>query len=207
VATTNFYQLGASYHLRRISVSTDSFLIDRSNEQVYIPDDGTFEFKGPSRAYGFEVKGSVQITRRISLNGEITRVGNSFYLGTNPREYVDSAPHTVSSGALTLAPWHDFTGSLRYRHVGNYRLDGLDPTIRAAGLDVLDISMTRLLRYGLEFDLSIDNVTNKQFFETQNYFESRLTPIDPVVARIHGSPGYPIGVTVGITYRLGEKSH
>jgi outer membrane receptor protein involved in Fe transport len=54
VATTDFYQLGAAYHLRRISVSTDTFLIDRSNEQVYIPDDGTFEFKGPSRAYGFE---------------------------------------------------------------------------------------------------------------------------------------------------------
>ena len=27
-----------------------SVLIDRSNEQVYIPDDGSYEFKGPSRA-------------------------------------------------------------------------------------------------------------------------------------------------------------
>jgi len=30
------------------------FFIDRSNEQVYIPDDGSFEFKGPSRSYGYE---------------------------------------------------------------------------------------------------------------------------------------------------------
>jgi hypothetical protein len=52
VATTDFYQLGGSYHLKRVSLSTDTFLIDRSNEQVYIPDDGTFEFKGPSRSHG-----------------------------------------------------------------------------------------------------------------------------------------------------------
>ena len=25
-------------------------------EQVYIPDDGSLEFKGPSRAYGYETK-------------------------------------------------------------------------------------------------------------------------------------------------------
>jgi len=30
----------------RFSASADYFLIDHSNEQVYIPDDGTFDFKG-----------------------------------------------------------------------------------------------------------------------------------------------------------------
>jgi hypothetical protein len=206
IATTDFYQLGAAVHVRRFSLSTDTFLIDRSNEQVYIPDDGTFEFKGPSRAYGFEVKTSAQLTRRLSLNTGITRVGNSFYRGTSPREYVDSAPHTVANAALTLAFWRGFAGSLRYRHVGSYRLDSLDSGIRASGLDVVDFSMVRQIASGLEFNLSIDNITDKAYFETQNYFESRLAPAAPAVARIHGSPGYPIGVTVGVTYRLGEKS-
>ena len=48
IATTDFYQAGAAYNLRHISFSADTFFIDRSNEEVYIPDDGTFEFKGPS---------------------------------------------------------------------------------------------------------------------------------------------------------------
>ena len=52
VATTDFYQLGAAHHVGRFSTSIDGFWIDRSHEQVYIPDDGTFEFKAPSRAYG-----------------------------------------------------------------------------------------------------------------------------------------------------------
>ena len=49
IATTDFYQVGASYQIGRASLTTDTFLIDRSNEQVYIPDDGSFELKGPSR--------------------------------------------------------------------------------------------------------------------------------------------------------------
>ena len=35
-------------------LSTDLFFIDQSNQQVYIPDDGSIEFAGPSRTYGFE---------------------------------------------------------------------------------------------------------------------------------------------------------
>src|SRR5262249_3944494 len=56
ISTTDFYQVGISQNFSRFSLSSDLFLIDRSNEQVYIPDDGSFEFKGPSRSYGFEVK-------------------------------------------------------------------------------------------------------------------------------------------------------
>ena len=57
VSTTDFYQVGSAQHFGRISTSVDAFWIDRSNEQVYIPDDGTFEFKGPSRAYGVRSQG------------------------------------------------------------------------------------------------------------------------------------------------------
>ena len=60
LATTDFYQVGTSSNFGRFSVSAPMlFLIDHSNEQVYIPDDGSFEFKGPSRAYGYEAKASV----------------------------------------------------------------------------------------------------------------------------------------------------
>src|SRR6266568_3100389 len=95
---TDFYQLGAAFQLNRLSFSSDLFLIDRSNEQVYIPDDGTFELKGPSRSYGYEGKTSVRLTRYLSLNGGVTQISNSFYAGTMPRIYVNSAPHTVANG-------------------------------------------------------------------------------------------------------------
>jgi outer membrane receptor protein involved in Fe transport len=205
LATTDFYQFGNAHHLKRFSLSTDLFLIDRSNEQVYMPDDGSLEFKGPSRAYGFEAKTSVELTRHLTLNGGLTQVTHSFYRATFPRLYVDSAPHSVGNAALTLAGWLSLYGSLRYRHIGNYRLDGFNPAIRASGLDVLDLSLAKQLRRWVDLNLAVDNMADKRYYETQNYFDSRLRPLDPVVSRVHGTPGYPIGVTLGVTFHLSSK--
>jgi outer membrane receptor protein involved in Fe transport len=77
--------------------------------------------------------------------------------------------------------------------------------IDASGLDVLDLSLTKPLRPWLDLNVEVDNLTDKIYYETQNYFESRTSPTAPAVARIHGTPGYPFGVTVGVTVRLGEK--
>ena len=205
VSTTDFYQTGASFNFKGASFSGDLFLIDRSNEQVYIPDDGSFEFNGPSRAYGFEAKTSIKLTSYLAFNGGLTRVMNAFFRGTAPRIYVDSAPRLTSNAALTFAGWKGWSGSLRYRHIDSYRLDGEDPGIRAAGFDVLDLSLTKRIRRWVDFNLSIDNLTDKRYFETQNFFESRVSPGAEAQERIHATPGYPVGVSVGLTFRLGAK--
>lgn len=205
LSTTDFYQVGAAYNTNRFSLSTDWFLIDRSNEQVYIPDDGTLEFKGPSRSYGAEIKTSAKITKYLSFNTGLTRVGNTFYRGEATRIYVDSAPHLVANAGLTLSQWRGFSGSLRYRHINHYRLDGEDPSITASGFDVIDLSFNRRLRRNMEFNFAIDNLTNKRYYETQNYFESRVRPGDELRSRIHATPGYPITVTLGLTFRFLNK--
>jgi hypothetical protein len=205
LATTDFYQFGTSSNFGRISLSTDVFLIDHSNEMVYIPDDGSFEFKGPSRAYGYEAKASVAITRRLSLNGGLTKIGNAFYRGGDHRVYVDSAPHFVANAALTLSAWHGWSGSLRMRAINHYRLDGEDPSIVASGLTVVDLGVARQIRHGVELSLSLDNLTNRNYYETQNYFESQVSPEAMPVWRIHGTPGYPLTVIAGVTFRLRGK--
>ena len=205
IATTDFSQAGIAYNRSRLSLSADAFLIDRSNEEVYIPDDGTFEFKGPSRSYGYEGKGAFRLNSFFSLNGSLTQVTQSFYLGTSPRLYVDSAPHNVASAGLTLSGWRGVFGSFRWRHIGNYRLDDLDPTIRASGLDVIDLALSKTLRPWVDFNFDIDNLTDKRYFETQNFFESRVTLSAPAIYRIHGTPGYPFSATAGLTFHLFPK--
>ncbi len=204
VATTDFYQVGASHHLGRLSLSTDAFWIDRSHEMVYIPDDGSFEFKGPSRAYGFEAKFSLELTRRLSFNGGLTKVANAFYRGTVPREYVDSAPHFVANAGLTLSGWKGWSGSLRMRAINHYRLDSQDAPIAAAGSTVFDLGMSRAIRRGIEFNFALDNMLDRSYYETQNYFVSRL-PREAALARIHGTPGFPLTAMVGFTFRLKGK--
>jgi outer membrane receptor protein involved in Fe transport len=205
IATTDFYQFGVAHNLKRFAVSGDLFLIDHSNEQVYIPDDGSIEFAGPSRSSGYEVKTSLQLTRALSFNAGLTQIMNAFYRGTAPRVYVDSAPHTVANAGLVLTSLHGFTASLLYRHAGNYRLDGLDARLRASGLDVVDLNVSKRVRPWVDLNLGVDNLTDKHYYETQNYFLSRARPDAQAVARIHGTPGYPLGVSAGLTFHLLAK--
>ncbi len=67
---------------------------------------------------------------------------------------------------------------------------------------MIDFAVTKKLRHGLEWNLAIDNLNNKHYYETQNLFDSRVTPTAPVEARVHGTPGYPFGLTTGFTWRF-----
>jgi outer membrane receptor protein involved in Fe transport len=202
IATTDFYEVGTSHRLRRLAVATGAFWIDRSNELVYVADDGTLEFLGPSRAYGFESKASFDITRHLSFSGGLAKVSNAFYRGTLPRVYVDRAPHFVANAALTLAAWRGWSGSLRMRSINRFRLDGEDPAILAAGHTVFDLSLLKRLRRGIDFSFALDNLTNRLYYETQNYVESRPYRGGEPLLGIHGTPGYPLTVTAGLTFRF-----
>jgi outer membrane receptor protein involved in Fe transport len=180
------------------------FWIDRSNELVYIADDGSLEFNGPSRAYGLESRVSFAITRRLSFEGGLTKVMNAFYRGTEPRAYVDRAPHFSGNAGLTLAGWRGWSGSIRMRAINHYLADGEDLSVLAAGHTVFDMSLARHIRRGMEFNLSLDNFTDRLYYETQNYFVSRLAGGVPT-ARMHATPGYPITVTAGLTLRFRSK--
>ena len=205
LATTDFYQASAAWAGRRLSVSTDYFLIDNSNAQVYIPDDGSFEFLGASRANGYEVKFAASLTSRLTLTGGLTQVLNAFYRRTIPRVYVDRAPRRVADARLTWQGSRGLLATIAWRHNGNYRLDGEDASIRATGLDVIDLALRQPLRSWLDFNLTIDNLTDKRYYETQNYYESRIAPGAEVRSRIHGTPGYSRGLTLGLTFRLRRR--
>lgn len=205
VANTDFSQLGISSSHDRLSVAVDAFYIARSNELVYVADDGSLEFLGPSRSYGFEAKSSFALTRRLSLSGGLTKVSNAYYLKTSPRTYVDRAPHFVANAGLTLSAWRNWSGSMRLRSINSYRLDREDAGIRASGNTVLDLSVVRRISRKLDVNFALDNLTDRQYFETQNYIESRPYRGGVAAYGIHGTPGYPLTVTVGMSFRLGSK--
>jgi Outer membrane receptor proteins, mostly Fe transport len=212
ISTTDFYQVGASYNSRRFSLVFSSFLIDRSNEQVYIPDDGSIEFAERSRSYGLEIRNSIRFNRFLSFNGGLTQVIRSFYPGQftedGRRIVVDSAPKTVANAGVVFNELRGFNFSVNWRHINSYRLDGEDPMLKAAGHDVVDLFLTKRLKKWIELNFAIDNVFNKRYFETQNFFESRVLPGEksPIGERIHATPGYPFTVSAGVTFRFGSKN-
>jgi outer membrane receptor protein involved in Fe transport len=65
--------------------------------------------------------------------------------------------------------------------------------------------MNRIISKSFTALFSIDNLFDKRYFETQNFFESRVRPGEEPAARIHATPGYPFGVTAGLTFRFRGK--
>ena len=117
-----------------MSLTTDLFWIDRSNELVYVADDGSLEFLGPTRAYGFESRLSVELTRRLSFEGGLTKVLNAFYRGDFPADLRGPRPRiSPPTPPSHWRAWRSWSGSLRMRAINHYRLDGEDASVRAAG--------------------------------------------------------------------------
>lgn len=204
-AATDFYQAGTSHNKGRFSAATSWFMIDRSNEFIFVSDSGLTELGGPSRSTGFEAKTSFNITRSITINGSISKVFNSYYKDTDPREYVIRAPHFTAYSALTVSDWHGWSGSLRFRAINHYMLTG-DNSVTAPGHTVWDFSVARPINRWLELNFSMDNMFDKQYYETLAYYESRLQGEEPK-ERIHATTGYPLTVIGGVTIRLFPKGN
>jgi outer membrane receptor protein involved in Fe transport len=105
---------------------------------------------------------------------------------------------------LTLSDWRGWAGSLRMRGINAYRLDGEDPSIRAAGHVVFDTAFYRDVTDQTALNVAVDNLFNRNYWEVQNYFTSQVASQGPM-DRIHGTPGYGRTLTVGVTLRFGDK--
>ena len=204
VAHTDFVQYGARYMLcGRASLRASMFSIRNSNQIVYVPDDGTVEFAGASQSYGFEAKLSAPIAHRVSFDGGITKVLNGYYRDSEPRIYLDRAPRFTANATITARNIRGWTGALRIRAINHYPLDGSDLSILASGHTLADLSLSRPVRPGLDLSLTVDNLFNRRYWETQNYFESSLAGAAPT-NRIHGTPGYGRAIVIGMAIRLGK---
>ena len=79
------------------------------------------------------------------------------------------------------------------------------PASLRPGTPVFDLGLSRRITPRVELNLALDNLTNRDYYETQNYFESRVTSDAPIIARIHATPGYPLTAIAGVTMRFGGK--
>ena len=64
------------------------------------------------------------------------------------------------------------------------------------------MALSRRISRNLDLHFAMDNVFDRDYWEVQNFFESRLCGQSPM-SRIHGTPGYGRTITVGMTLRLG----
>ncbi|MBE9462607.1 TonB-dependent receptor [Dyadobacter subterraneus] len=166
-------------------------------EFVYVGDAGVIEPSGKSKRQGLDLSVRYQLTDILYADIDISSAKPRALGEAAGMNYLPLAPLFSSTGGLALQMKNGINGSLRYRYMAN-RPANEDNSIVAKGYFVSDLQLNYTKsKYNL--GLSIQNILNTKWKETQFDTESRLKNETTPVEEIHFTPGTPFFARVSWT--------
>lgn len=167
-------------------------------EFVYVGDIGVVEPSGRTRRLGFDAGARYQLTRWLFLDGDANYAFARFIDEPSGGDYVPLAPRFTATGGVGLNNLYGFSGSLRFRHMGD-RPANEDGSIMAKGFTLVDFSLNYQYK-GLLLGVTIENLLNTKWRETQFATESLLPGELNSVEEIHFTPGAPFFFRARVVY-------
>jgi TonB-dependent Receptor Plug Domain len=193
--TATGYEFGVRTRvLPRTELFATYWFLDLSSELVFVGDEGTTEPRGPSHRDGLEVGVRIRPLDWLTFTGDFTYTRKAeFETGAA----IPLAPLWTARADVTVRlPW-GLSSSLEMRYLGDRWADE-DRHHTARGYTLLN--WTGRYRYqNLEAFLSVENLANVDWRESQFFFTSRL-PGEPVpgVNDVHFTPGTPRSFLGGV---------
>lgn len=167
-------------------------------EFVYVGDEGVVEPSGKSRRYGTDLSIRYQPLDWLYADVDLNYAHGRAVSEPKGQNYLPLAPVFTSIGGLTVKTKPGINASLRYRYMGN-RPANEDNSVVAKGYFVAD-AFVNYLRKKYEVGLSVQNLFNAKWKETQFDTESRLYNEAAPVSEIHFTPGTPFFAKLSFTY-------
>ncbi|SFC29386.1 Outer membrane receptor proteins, mostly Fe transport [Flexibacter flexilis DSM 6793] len=166
-------------------------------EFVYVGDEGVVEAGGQTRRFGLDVSARYEIISNLYADLELS-LANPRALGVAHSEsYLPLAPRVTSVGGLTYRQRKGWNGSLRYRYMADRPANETN-TVVAEGYWVVDAAANYTTQRW-EAGLSIQNLLNTKWKETQFDTESRLQNEPAAVSEIHFTAGTPFFARLNLT--------
>lgn len=158
-------------------------------EFVYVGDEGVVEAGGRSRRFGFDLSARYELAKNLFADVDVS-ISNPRALGVpKPESYLPLAPRFTSVGGLLFRKEYGWNGSIRYRYMDK-RSANEDYSVVAKGYFVVDAAIN-YSKKKWEAGLSIQNLLNTKWKETQFDTESQLQTENQPVSEIHFTPGSP----------------
>ncbi len=181
----------------RLLVNAAAWYLWLAQEFIYVGDEGVVEPGGRSRRTGVDVSVRYQITKHLYADLDFNTANPRSVGVESGQNYLPLAPRFTSVGGLSLQTKSGFSGSLRYRYMAN-RPANADNSIVAKGYFVNDLQ-ANYTRKNYVLGLSIQNLFNTRWKETQFATESRLKTESVPVEEIHFTPGTPFFGKLSLT--------
>jgi outer membrane receptor protein involved in Fe transport len=194
--TATGYEFGVrSRVLPRAELFATYWFLDLQSELVFNGDVGTSTPEGPTHREGIEAGAKVLLLDWLTSSGSFTYTTHAEF--TQTKQAVPLAPIWTARADLTARlPW-GLTSSIEMRYLGDRPADP-DRIATARGYTLFN--WTGRYRYkSLEAFLSVENLANTEWRESQFFFTSRL-PREPAagVDDIHFTPGNPRSFLGGV---------
>jgi len=166
-------------------------------EFIYVGDEGVVEPSGTSRRVGIDVSMRYEIAKNLFADLDVSLANPRAVDLPEKESYLPLAPRFTSVGGLTYRKEYGWNGSLRYRFMDN-RPANEDYTVVAKGYFIVDVAVNYSTK-NWEAGVSIQNMLNTKWKETQFDTESRLQNEPAPVSEIHFTPGSPFFARLNFT--------
>jgi outer membrane receptor for ferrienterochelin and colicin len=180
----------------KLIINTAVWYLWLAQEFVYVGDAGVVEASGRSKRKGIDLSARYQVYKNLFFDLDANWAEPRAIGETEGADLIPLAVNFTSIGGLTLKNENGFSGSVRYRYVGD-RPANEDGSLVAKGYFVTD----GLLNYRinkLTLGLSVQNLFNTRWKETQFATESRLQNETISVEEIHFTPGTPFNARLSL---------
>ena len=167
-------------------------------EFVYVGDEGVVEPSGRSRRLGCDLSVRYQPVKWLYLDMDANYSRGKAIDEKKGCDYLPLSPVFTSIGGITYKNKMGLNAGLRYRYMGDRPANETNSVI-AKGYFITDAIMN--FSYGkFEIGVTIQNLFDARWKETQFYTKSRLKNESEPVSEIHFTPGTPLFFKGNITF-------
>lgn len=182
--------LGGIFKLgKKFFLQTALWYLWLDQEFIYVGDEGVVEAGGQSRRFGLDISMRYELIKNLYVDIDMNFADPKAIGVDNDKSYLPLAPIFTNIGGLTYRKKTGWNGSIRYRYMAN-RPANESYTVIAFGYLIFDAALNFTTK-NWEAGISIQNLFNTKWKETQFETESRLKNEPKAVSEIHFTPGTP----------------
>lgn len=181
-------------------INTALWYLYLQQEFVYVGDEAVVEPSGKTARKGFDIGLRYQINNWLFWNTDFTYTHARAIDEPRGNNYLPLAPVSTFVNGISVKNLKNFSGSLRTRYLGD-RPANEDNSVLAKGYVVTDFSVNHQFKK-IVIGITIDNIFNTKWKETQFLTESRLQNETQSVEEIHYTPGTPFNARLLVKYNF-----
>ncbi|WP_136668341.1 TonB-dependent receptor [Flavobacterium sp. H122] len=184
--------------LPKLVVNTALWMLDLQQEFVYVGDAGIVEPSGKSVRRGIDLGIRYQLNQYLFFDADANYTYGRSVNEPQGQNYIPLAPDFTTTAGLSLKNYKNWSGGLQYRYLKS-RPANEDNSIVAKGYMMTDFNLNYKWK-NMTYGLTIENLFNTEWNETQFATESRLENESQSVEEIHFTPGTPFFIKGKVVY-------